>query len=93
MPIIKLAKPKTHLMLNVTVSSMTLCCTYFDSFFSSMPFLCSVAMKSVSGRDMRNCSSDRRPAKISGPCRPDCVCVWSKHVDDVMIVRGYLPGE
>lgn len=59
----------THLMLNVTVSSKTVCVTYLDSFFSSMPFLCSVAMKSVNGRDIRNCNSMMRPAKINGPCK------------------------
>lgn len=58
----------TYLMLNVTMSSRTLCVTYFDSFFSSMPFLCSVAMKSVNALDIRNCSSMIRPANMSGPC-------------------------
>lgn len=53
-------------MMNVTMSSSVLCVTYLASFFSSMPFLCSVAMKSVSGRDMRNCRSRLRPAKIRG---------------------------
>lgn len=58
----------TYLMLNVTVSSTTVCVTYLDSFFSSMPFLCNVAMKSVRARDIRNCSSSVRDANIRGPC-------------------------
>lgn len=57
-----------YLMVNVTVSSKTVCVTNFDSFFSSMPFLCNVAIKSVNGRDIRNCSSIIRPANINGPC-------------------------
>lgn len=57
-----------YLMLNVTMSSSTLCVTYLESFFSSIPFLCNVAMKSVNGRDIRNCSSIMRPANINGPC-------------------------
>lgn len=56
-------------MLNVTVSPMTLCCTYLDSFFSSIPFLWSVAIKSVSGRDIRNCNSIARPANMRGSCK------------------------
>lgn len=55
-----------YLILKVIVSPTTLCCTYLDIFFSSMPFLCRVAIKSVRGRDIRNCSSTPRPAKISG---------------------------
>lgn len=58
----------THLILKVTMSSTTTCVTYLDSFFSSMPFLCSVAMKSVRARDMRNCSSMVRDANTKGPC-------------------------
>ncbi|KAE8743537.1 hypothetical protein FOCC_FOCC010862 [Frankliniella occidentalis] len=46
-------------------SSVTACDTNLDSRFSSTPFLCSVAMKSVSGLDMRNCSSSSRPANTS----------------------------
>lgn len=57
---------RAYFMLNVTMSSMTLCCTYLDNFFSSSPFLCKVAMKSVSGRDILNCVSRTRPAKMSG---------------------------
>lgn len=63
----------THLMMNVTMSSSVLWVTYLASFFSSMPFLCSVAIKSVSGRDMRNCRSRLRPAKISGSCKANKV--------------------
>lgn len=49
------------------MSSSTLCVTYLDNFFSSMPFLCSVAIKSVNALDILNCNSIMRPAKISGP--------------------------
>ena len=52
------------LILKVTKSSVTKCVAYLASRFSSEPFLCSVAIKSVSGRDMRNWHSSSRPAKI-----------------------------
>lgn len=58
----------TYLILNVTISSKTLCVTYLDNFFSSMPFLCNVAIKSVNALDIRNCNSIIRPANINGPC-------------------------
>lgn len=52
------------LIVNVTMSSLvTMWVTYFESRFSSMPFLCSVAMKSVSGLDILNWISSSRPAK------------------------------
>lgn len=60
---------QTYFIINVTISSNILCVTYLESFFSSMPFLCSVAIKSVSGRDIRNCKSKLRPANIRGSCK------------------------
>ena len=53
------------LILKVTRSPVTKCDAYFASRFSSDPFLCRVAIKSVSGRDMRNWHSNSRPAKIN----------------------------
>ena len=40
--------------VSVTMSPEILWLTYFDNFFSSIPFLWRVAMKSVSGRDIWN---------------------------------------
>jgi hypothetical protein len=56
-------------MVNATESSVIWCVTYLDIFFSSIPFLCSVAIKSVRGRDILNCNSIPRLANISGSYR------------------------
>lgn len=63
---ISLLKSTNYLIVNVTISSTTLCWTNFDNFFSSIPFLWRVAMKSVSGRDILNWVSKILPAKIKG---------------------------
>ena len=47
------------------MSPLTCCVTYLLSFFSSIPFLCRVAMKSVNGRDIWNWISSAWDAKIS----------------------------
>merc|ERR1719187_2927865 len=54
-----------NVTVSVTVSPAILWVTYLDSFFSSSPFLCSVAMKSVRGRDMENWISSVWAAKMS----------------------------
>lgn len=80
-------------MLNVTVSPITLCCTYLDSFFSSIPFLWSVAIKSVNGRDIRNCNSIARPANIRGSWkfRVNQIYYYQNHCSITWCVIGISP--
>lgn len=52
-----------------TSSSIIVWDTNFESLFSSMPFLCNVAIKSVNGFDIRNCISSSRPVNINASWR------------------------
>lgn len=63
----------------VIKSSTIVCDIYLDSRFSSTPFLCNVAMKSVSGLDIRNCISNSRPANTNGSCAQNTMQLKYNH--------------
>lgn len=80
----------------VTMSPEFLWETYFDNFFSSMPFLWSVAMKSVSGLDIWNWISKVCGAKISaswwvsGISPNSLVALAGPHSPDAQSGRGTI---
>lgn len=81
---------------NVTISSCTRWLTYLLSRFSSDPFLCSVAMKSVSGLVMRNCSSRSLPANtraswwVTGSRPNSLVALAGPHSPDAQSGSGTI---